>query len=68
MTTSLAVPAALTTADRCDRCGAAAVVRAVLPKGGELLFCGHHANEHSTRLEEMAAVVHDYREAPDPVS
>ena len=33
----------LTLADRCDRCGAAAKVRAVLPKGGELLFCGHHA-------------------------
>src|SRR5664279_103760 len=42
----LASPAALTTADRCDRCGAAAMVRAVLPTGGELLFCGHHANEH----------------------
>ena len=67
MTTSLAVPAALTTADRCDRCSAAAVVRAVLPKGGELLFCGHHANEHGSRLEEIAAVLHDSREAATPV-
>jgi hypothetical protein len=55
MTGTLASPAALTAADRCDRCGAAAAVRAVLPKGGELLFCGHHAREHSARLEELAA-------------
>jgi hypothetical protein len=61
MTTSLAATATLNAADRCDRCGAAAVVRAVLPTGGELLFCGHHAREHSTRLEELAAVLHDSR-------
>ena len=29
----------LTKADRCDRCGAAARVRAKLPSGAELLFC-----------------------------
>ena len=51
----------LTAADRCDRCGAAALVRVVLGSGGELLFCGHHANEHSARLEQLAAVVHDER-------
>lgn len=39
----------LTAADRCDRCGAGARVRAVLPTGGELLFCGHHATEHADR-------------------
>jgi len=61
MTGILASPLALTAADRCDRCGAAAVVRAVLPKGGELLFCGHHARAHSERLEAVAAVMHDYR-------
>ncbi|WCT05206.1 DUF7455 domain-containing protein [Rhodococcus qingshengii] len=43
--------------DRCDRCGAGARVRAVLPTGGELLFCGHHATEHADRLREMNAVV-----------
>ncbi|WP_423795034.1 DUF7455 domain-containing protein [Mycobacterium tuberculosis] len=37
----------LTRADRCDRCGAAARVRAKLPSGAELLFCQHHAT--STR-------------------
>ena len=47
----------LTLADRCDRCGAAAKVRAVLPKGGELLFCGHHAKAHADRLREMQADV-----------
>ena len=44
-------------ADRCDRCGAAAMVRAVLPKGGELLFCRHHFNEHEARLVELSATV-----------
>lgn len=47
----------LTAADRCDRCGAGARVRAVLPTGGELLFCNHHANEHADRLREMNATV-----------
>ena len=61
MTGALASLTTLTAADRCDRCGAAAVVRAVLPTGGDLLFCGHHAREHSTRLEELAAVIHDSR-------
>ena len=58
MTGTLASPAVLTAADRCDRCGAAAAVRAILPKGGELLFCGHHAREHSARLEELAADIY----------
>jgi ribosomal protein S14 len=47
----------LTTADRCDRCGAAARVRAVLSTGGELLFCRHHFNEHEARLVDMGATV-----------
>ena len=54
MTTTLTRPE-LTAADRCDRCGAAAQVRAVLQSGGELLFCRHHAREHSTKLRELAA-------------
>jgi hypothetical protein len=44
---------ALTSADRCDRCGAAAKVRAVLQSGGELLFCGHHARAHADKLREL---------------
>lgn len=47
----------LTRADRCDRCGAAARVRATLPSGAELLFCQHHANEHEDKLIAMAAVL-----------
>lgn len=55
MTTTTLTRPELTAADRCDRCGAAAQVRAVLPSGGELLFCGHHARAHSDRLRELAA-------------
>jgi hypothetical protein len=47
----------LTRADRCDRCGAAACVRAKLTSGLELLFCMHHANEHQAKLNEQAAVL-----------
>ncbi|MDV2475775.1 DUF7455 domain-containing protein [Rhodococcus zopfii] len=47
----------LTATDRCDRCSAAARVRAVLATGGELLFCGHHAKEHTDRLREMGATI-----------
>ena len=45
----------LTAFDRCDRCGAAATTRAVLPSGGELLFCSHHARKHETKLRELSA-------------
>jgi len=54
MTSTLTRPE-LTASDRCDRCSAAARVRAVLPSGGELLFCNHHAREHSSKLKEIAA-------------
>ncbi|GAB3007442.1 hypothetical protein LWP59_28900 [Amycolatopsis acidiphila] len=47
----------LTAADRCDRCGAAAQVRAILASGGELLFCGHHAREYEGKLKEIAAEI-----------
>ncbi len=57
MTSTLTRPQ-LTASDRCDRCGAAALVRAVLPSGGELLFCGHHAREHESRLKELEAEIH----------
>lgn len=54
MTSTLTRPE-LTASDRCDRCSAAARVRAVLPSGGELLFCGHHAREHEPKLQELSA-------------
>ena len=49
----------LTASDRCARCGAAAKVRAVLPSGGELLFCGHHARAHEAKLKELSVDVQD---------
>lgn len=33
--------------ERCDRCGAAGKVRVFFPGGGDLTFCGHHANNHA---------------------
>ncbi len=52
---TMAIRPDLTATDRCDRCGAAAQVRAILPSGGELLFCGHHARKHQERLRELEA-------------
>jgi hypothetical protein len=48
------IPPSLTRFDRCDRCSAAAQLRAMLP-AGELLFCGHHARQYQTRLLEIGA-------------
>ena len=56
MTTALAKTPGLTALDRCDRCGAQALVRAVLPHG-ELLFCGHHARQHADALARVAVSV-----------
>ena len=50
--------APLTAADRCDRCGAQAYVRVVLPSG-ELLFCAHHAREHAEKFAAVATQVQD---------
>ena len=59
MTTAVAPSAALSAADRCDRCGAQAYLRVELQSGGELLFCAHHAREHGDKLREIAAHVID---------
>ena len=60
MTTAVApTTAALSAADRCDRCGAQAYLRVELQSGGELLFCAHHAREHGEKLKEIAANVVD---------
>ena len=32
--------------ERCDRCSAAAKLEVTLASGGDLAFCGHHANRH----------------------
>ena len=60
MTTAVATgAAALSAADRCDRCGAQAYLKVELQSGGELLFCAHHAREHGDALKAVAANVVD---------
>ena len=60
MTTAVAPgSAALSAADRCDRCGAQAYLKVELLSGGELLFCAHHAREHGDALKAVAANVID---------
>lgn len=56
VTTTQTTP--LTAADRCDRCGAQAYVRVVLPSG-ELLFCAHHARRHAAAFADVAVLVQD---------
>lgn len=51
----------LSAADRCDRCGAQAYVRAVLHAGGELHFCAHHGRQHAPALQDVADI-HDESE------
>lgn len=41
--------------DRCDRCGAAAKLTVTLRGGGDLSFCGHHANRYGGELVSRAA-------------
>jgi hypothetical protein len=52
----------LTAADRCDRCGAQAYIRARLMSGGELLFCAHHGRQHLPELQARASEIHDESE------
>ena len=43
--------------ERCDRCNAAGKLRVVLAGGGELVFCGHHANKFAEELVKLAVEV-----------
>jgi hypothetical protein len=49
----------LSAADRCDRCGAQAYIRARLVNGGELLFCAHHGRQHLPLLQAKASEIQD---------
>jgi hypothetical protein len=49
----------LTSMDRCDRCGAQAYVRVLLPSRLELLFCAHHNRQHARALVEIAVEIQD---------
>ena len=64
--TQTATRTPLTAEDRCDRCGAAAMVRVALAGGTELLFCSHHFREHEVRLREVAVDVQDKTQDSDP--
>jgi hypothetical protein len=49
----------LTAVDRCDRCGAQAYVRVLLPGRLELLFCAHHNRQHASALAKIAVGIQD---------
>jgi hypothetical protein len=49
----------LTATDRCDRCGARAYVRVLLPSGRELLFCAHHNRQYTPALTKIAVEIRD---------
>ena len=52
----------LTVHDRCDSCGAQALVRFEV-FGSVLDFCGHHASKNASALEvQGAGITHDDRE------
>jgi hypothetical protein len=59
LTGALAPSKPLTAADVCDRCGARAYVRVLLPGPAELLFCAHHARKHSEALAKIAVEIQD---------
>jgi hypothetical protein len=54
-----AVAGTLTAADRCDRCGARAYVRVLLPSRLELLFCAHHNRQYASALTKIAVEIRD---------
>jgi hypothetical protein len=51
----------LTLQDRCDSCGAQAFVLVKLVSG-ELMFCGHHFNQHEAGLKMASYDIVDERE------
>lgn len=48
----------MTSADRCDACGAQAYVRVEMPFG-TLMFCAHHAKKHREKIAEVAINIID---------
>jgi len=58
----------LSAADRCDRCGARAYIRARLNSGGELYFCAHHGRQHMHQLALAASEIHDESELLEQTS
>lgn len=56
--TAIETRAPLTALDRCDKCGAPAMIRATLANG-ELYFCGHHGRQIATPLVLSSIEVFD---------
>lgn len=48
----------LSSADRCDSCGAQAYIAAEV-NGSELLFCAHHGRKYEEKLRAVATAWHD---------
>lgn len=67
MTTTATAPV-LSATDRCDRCNAQAYVRVVLASGGDLLFCGHHWDQHEDVVRPIAVDVVDELHRLDPAA
>jgi hypothetical protein len=59
MTGAMAPAKPLNANDLCDRCGAPAYVRVILPGSAELLFCAHHNRQHAHALAKVAVEIHD---------
>jgi len=66
MTGAMAPSEPLTALDLCDRCGAQAYVRVVLPGAGELLFCAHHSRQHADALARVAVEIQDETDRLSP--
>jgi hypothetical protein len=58
VSTTVATSFEMTAEDRCDRCGAQAYVRAVMPSGSDLFFCAHHWRDNADVLRSVAASIH----------
>lgn len=54
--TEAVLPPMFNAKDRCDRCGAQAHWRAIMPSGLTLLFCGHHGTKYIHGLAAEGAV------------
>lgn len=54
-------PTPLNLADRCDRCGSQAFLRATKNQQ-DLLFCGHHGAKNLDRLTLDGFTIEDFRE------
>jgi hypothetical protein len=59
MTGAIAPTKPLSATDLCDRCGAQAYIRVVLPGSAELLFCAHHGRQHAQALSKIAIDIQD---------